>query len=377
MLVGIALFFMVLLALFFPKNKIVFLGIFIFMWILYGWSSENADYYIYMNRFNNFESLTMQTEPIFTFLMKFFNNLGFTYNQFLIFDSLIYIIIISIFVCKMTKYSNIVLALYMIFPFCFDIVMVRYSLGAAIVILGSRYLFSENKKDIFKYLICVLIGTLIHYSLILSIIFIIPKFIKRKNLIILVIIANFISLFFNKFIANIAFIFKNIKFLNIGNKVSIVLNFASSTYNSRTYTMYSLKMLILVIIALIVMYLIENYMKKFENTEKIVESVKFIQSVNVCILLLIPLLSFTADVFRLQITISLINYVFVGKYYDFEYQMIIEKKMNYTKGKITKAKVLITCCMLLYAISGLYLWILRTPNIHTVWLPFIRNNKIL
>ena len=52
----------------------------IFMWILFAFSYENADYYIHLRKFTQYQVLNSQTEWVYNKLMFVFNKLGLDYT---------------------------------------------------------------------------------------------------------------------------------------------------------------------------------------------------------------------------------------------------------------------------------------------------------
>ena len=360
------------IAFLFPKDKKVTVIILLAMWIMFGWSSNNADYEIYVNRYYNYENMTSQTEPLFSLLMKLFNYLNFSYEQFLIFISFIILNLIIIVLKKNTKHVNIVLFLYLIFPFCFDVVMLRYTLGTTIIISGIKYLLSDKKSDFWKYCIYVLIAALFHFSFIIMIVFGLVKFLNRKQIIRLLMITFLFSIIFSSLLDYAIPLLTNINFMNIGNKINIVLTFANQSYDSyRTFT-YIAKVLIINIFAFILINEIKKDTINRNNTE-ILTLVDTISNLNLLLLIILPLLIYSADIFRIQLTMYWINYLLVAKYFDSQKLYI----NNEFLGKVRKKSIKILMFAIIYAFVGLFLWILKTPNINSVWYPLFLKNKLI
>ena len=87
---GIAIIFIIMCLICKRNNKVAFIFGLVVLWILFGWSSRNADYSIYLDRFYNYDATISEiTEPLFTNLMKVFNVINFDYQTFLIIISLV------------------------------------------------------------------------------------------------------------------------------------------------------------------------------------------------------------------------------------------------------------------------------------------------
>ena len=119
----------------FQKNKtlsIVFCG---FMWLLMGWSYGNADYNIYLDRYNNSSSYKT-LEPFYTILQDIAKGAGLEYESFLIICSGICLLIRFYVIWQSTAFPNFVLSLYLLFPFVMDIVQIRFFYASTIVFWG-------------------------------------------------------------------------------------------------------------------------------------------------------------------------------------------------------------------------------------------------
>ena len=96
-----------------------------------------------------------------------------------------------------------------------------------------------------------------------------------------------------------------------------------------------------------------------------VKMIEFAMRLNIASLLVIPLIMFSADVFRFQLSISIVFYVAVANYLELK-----------RKFKPTRNNMLVLWCVVVYALLGLYMWVLNGPNIDTVWKPLFNNNVL-
>lgn len=349
----------------------------LFLWLLFAFSYGNADYNIHLRKYTQYQTLNSQTEWLYNKLMVIFNHLGLSYREFLIILSAFVLLIIFNFVRKHTKSAAWVLAMYMIYPFCMDVTMVRYTLAISIVYIGLNFLFEGKKWWVVKYCICVLIASMIHLSSIFCLLFMLPKFMDLKKLSKLMILlsigitafASFLTAFVDKLVG--------ISFLNIGTKLSIVLNASDMKYNFRSVMNYREKMLLLLICALVIYYILYQWMKRnsvFQNDEAKVE-VDFFKTalgMNVSILPLIGLLSFSADLFRIQLSLSIVNYVAFAQYFELRNKLQMPREIT----KVSKTTCVIVIGTIFVAIAGLYLWVLSSTNIVSVFRALFENNTL-
>lgn len=349
----------------------------LFLWLLFAFSYGNADYNIHLRKYTQYQTLNSQTEWLYNKLMAIFNHLGLSYREFLIVLSVFVLLIIFNFVRKHTKSAAWVLAMYMIYPFCMDVTMVRYTLAISIVYIGLNFLFEGKKWWVVKYCVCVLIASMIHLSSIFCLLFMLPKFMDLKKLSKLMILlsigitafASFPTAFVDKLVG--------ISFLNIGTKLSIVLNASDMKYNFRSVMNYREKMLLLLICALAIYYILYQWMKRnsvFQNDEAKVE-VDFFKTalgMNVSILPLIGLLSFSADLFRIQLSLSIVNYVAFAQYFELRNKLQMPREIT----KVSKTTCAIVIGTVFVAIAGLYLWVLSSTNIVSVFRALFENNTL-
>lgn len=346
-----------------------------FMWILFAFSFGNADYYIHLRKFTQYQDLDSQTEWLYNKLMIVFNKIGLDYRAFLILAAIFILGVWFAFAKKHTKNIAIVFSLCLIYPFCLDVTMVRYTLAIAVVYIGFNFLFEKKKYWIVKYCVCVLIATMIHLSAIFCLLFILPQIVDTRKLtkimIVIAIILTAMTGVLTLFIDNIT----SIKFLNIGTKLSIVLNASEMKYNFRSVMNYRLKMIVLLGSFLIVCYLIYRWIKRKKihlkpEVNNQINFLKIVIGMNICVLPLIGLLSFSADLFRIQLSLSLVNYVAFAQYFDI--REILGYKREITSLSVTSASVILGGIVL--ALAGLYLWVLSSQNINTVFRPLFESN---
>lgn len=188
-----------ILGIIFKKSKIVFYSLLIWMWILFGWNSNNADYNNYIFAYENAEYLLGINfyEVGYRWLVYISKIFGLSYQQFLILVSGIGLSLMSSSIKKYSKNPTFVLALYLFSTFFTNVVQVRSFIATAIIIYAIRYLVEGSKRGIIIYGLLTIIATTIHFSAFFYILFVFCKMINKKVLLIgalsITILSYFIS----------------------------------------------------------------------------------------------------------------------------------------------------------------------------------------
>lgn len=346
-----------------------------FLWLLFAFSYGNADYNIHLRKYTQYQTLNSQTEWLYNKIMMIFNHLGLSYREFLIVLSAFILLILFNFVRKHTRNTAWVLGMYMIYPFCMDVTMVRYTLAVSVVYIGLDFIFKGEKWWGAKYCVCVLIASMIHLSALFCLLFMLPKFIDLKKLFKLMILLSIGITAFAGLLTAFVDKLANISFLNIGTKLSIVLNASDMKYNFRSIMNYRMKMLLILACSLLIYYVLYRWMKRnrvIQNSETKAE-IHFFNlalGMNISILPLVGLLSFSADLFRIQLSLSLVNYVAFAQYFDLRDKMQMHREIT----KVSRTTCVLVVGTIFLAIVGLYLWVLSSTNIDSVFRALFENN---
>lgn len=215
---------------------------FIIMWILISFAKDVADYASYSSNYYAIgKGLRLDRfEILFTTLIVISNKLGFTYNHFIIILSTIELIIIFSFVIRYSNRPCMVLTLYFIFPFFYDIVQIRNALSYAIILFGIRYLENYSTTNLFKYLFTVLIASMIHSSAIFYLSYILVYHNSLKKIIRFVLIIFIIELMMIFFMPGLIF--------RILSVLSVDLSYLSNNIDISKMIQYSIVSLVLILI---------------------------------------------------------------------------------------------------------------------------------
>lgn len=351
-----------LLALIFRKNKKVTVILAIILILLFGWAGENADSSIYLWRYEGYDSDSLEsiTEPLFTFIMKAFNACECSFEAFKIILAIFVITSFAIIIAKFTDNINFALLLYFIYPFCMDVVQLRTTLALVFVYFGFLNYFSQKTKvkKIILYCIFVFIAGMIHYSMLVYFILIIPMLIKNNKIkegalwtILLV------EIIFVIVVGNSGQLNGN---STLTNKINFVLNSAQK-YNTKAVYKTTFEM----IISFVLFYVIADY--EYKKTKKDSENRIIIKSTidfNKYIMLVVPLLTYTVDLYRLQTGLLLLDYITFSYYFDI-------------KNKAQKDEAIFVILSMMLPALILYLLVLNNNNMYTVFLPLFENNTLL
>ena len=351
-----------ILALIFKKNKKITFILAIILILLFGWAGENADYLIYLTRYEGYDSDKTEeiTEPLFTFIMKIFNDMGCSFEVYKIILAIFVITSIILITSKFTDNINYVLLLYFIYPFCMDVVQLRTTLALVFLYFGFlNYFFQKSKvKKIILFCIFTFIAGMIHYSMLFYFILLIPMLIEDNKIkegtlwIILLIEIAFVVA-----IGNLGQLSGN---GTLVNKINFVLTGAQK-YNIHIVYLTTIRM----IISFTLFYFIANYI--YKNTKNESENKIIIKSTidfNKYIMFVVPLLGYTVDLYRLQTVLLLLDYITFSYYFD------ISERNPKEEGIFVILSVILP-------ILTLYLLVLNNNNINTVFFPLFENNTLL
>ena len=290
-----------LLGVFFKENKIYNFFIIIFMFILYGFNSYNADYIMYENKYYFFKSLSNVngTEILYKLSCYFGNKIGLNYQQFLIIIAGICIFLLYRFFKSNTKYKSACLGLYFIFPFFLDMVQIRQFLSICIVLNGLKFILKDDLlwKDYLKFSLFIIIASTFHTLSLIYIIFILLPFLNKQNDSFKIIVAT-VLIVMSLIFVNIE-PFENILLKIIGSE-KVTAYFIDGKYANKSLFMailYSFIQILPLIILLICKRNCNKYKEQYEN-----ESISYLNKIitlNILMLICVVFYFYTAEFSRL------------------------------------------------------------------------------
>lgn len=169
------------------KRNVFFLLLVLVVWILCCLNYNNIDYHNYVEAYNAYGNNDVyqsyyQMEKGFVILCKIFFSLGFSFFEFRIVFMTVYLIFLVKFIKRFSCDPRGVLILFMIYPFLTVYVQIRNAMAVGIVLYALKYLYEDRKRGNIKFIICVLLATLIHTTAIVYLLFVWANKISRKNI---------------------------------------------------------------------------------------------------------------------------------------------------------------------------------------------------
>lgn len=185
----------------FPKSKIISLGGFVLLWILWGWNSWNGDYESYEEIYYSIGSYGLDVST-FEKGYKFFNSiifgLGFEYQSFMIIYSFIILTIIYFFV-RQSTYSALFTLFYFII-FIMSYVFLRNYFADALFlhfVLLSYNLKNSKKRNVIISILLFTIAFFFHSTALLFFVFLLVYFEKLNTKRLLFLILALVILLFS------------------------------------------------------------------------------------------------------------------------------------------------------------------------------------
>lgn len=155
------------------KSKLITYLFLLYFWVLMGLNTNTPDYNTYEMYFLNPSSFNVEWG--FGLLCDLLRNAGFTYLQFRMLYAAIYSSLAVLTAKRLSTNENYVLAMFLLWPFVPFVSGIRFALAAMIVCFGIPFLLPGHKRGTIKYILCVVIASLIHTSALFYLVFIFAK----------------------------------------------------------------------------------------------------------------------------------------------------------------------------------------------------------
>ncbi|PLS24547.1 EpsG family protein [Bifidobacterium imperatoris] len=346
------------------NNKILFVIALLWLWLLMAFSDGNADAIINEGRYYNYSNTVGITEPGYYLLMQTFMRMGVSFALYKQIIAAIEIILIGSTIFKLSSSPNVVLALYALYPFCLDVVQMRFTLALSIVIFAIRYLFPDNTtksmitRDVI-FVILIVAASMFHFVAIFYLLLLIGKHLSMKATVTFVAMVNIIGFaLFNPYSLLII-----AKYVGIESKVVAYLNRPTSG-----------KVLILTLLSIVI------YIVTFTITYAF--SIRFIRlqrisdrdfvgiKSNIISLCIIPFLVVAPDFLRILTGLSILNYITISNH-------LSSHRVNLRNFSFSPNNVLLIILLYITAFANLYKLVLGNANYYTVFLPLFFSNTLI
>lgn len=153
------------------RSLVVTTCILIIMWVLMGLNTMNADFmqYKYLYDYKLLDASGVNSGYLAAEHLSW--ALGLDFLQFRMLFAAIGLILIASFVRRYSSCPNVVLALYLLLPFLYDVVQFKFFMAASVAIFSMRFLIDRTKLYGLKYAIGIAISSLIHPAALLFCVF--------------------------------------------------------------------------------------------------------------------------------------------------------------------------------------------------------------
>lgn len=148
------------------KSKLLSILFLIFLWILFGFNTKTNDsenYKFFYEALSN-TNYIFGLEPGFALFMRITNKLNLDYTQFLCIYSFIGLCFFWNYVRRYSKYTPMVVVLYAVFPFFFQIIQIRFFMSSMISLWAFHFLIDKRKHYIYNFIIFIIIAATFHIS---------------------------------------------------------------------------------------------------------------------------------------------------------------------------------------------------------------------
>ena len=349
----------ILLGLFNKKSKIILAYSVFCAWVLSAFASGNADSLIYENRYYYYDQFVGQTEPGFQWLMSIFNSFHIDYQLYRMAIIALELAFLVYFLSRITKNAAYALSIYLIFPFCMDVVQMRFALATSISLFGLTLLCKATgeedctKKRYFTmgYIAIIIIASFFHS---VALLYLVLVFSLGNSSIKTSLLAVFISIFL-AILYNIGIFTTIAELAGVGYKFE---NLRFYTTSAQLQTM--LRVGITCGFNLLSCWFVQHHMKKDSIT------VDFVVRINLLMLCTIPLVPISADFYRPQLGLSLATIGLLSSQLD-----------TLPRGRFSSNNFILTILLTAGAFYGLYSLVISNANFDTVLIPLFRNNTLL
>ncbi|HFI0466393.1 TPA: EpsG family protein [Streptococcus suis] len=256
------------------------------------------------NYFWLYQGLIGGVETGYSFLMDLFRSHQFTFLQFRATILIVSYVLIWLVLVKIKANKNLVLALYFVFPYNFDVIQFRNFFAAALFLYGFTDFMLDNKNGTIKFAITTWISSLFHsISYIYFILLLAHKKITNFKFMRQLFVAIFVSLLL------VSVLFRS-QLLGLFSSIFIGFNREKATYylNEGTRNGF-LVFWFFEIVFLYISYSLHNQNKKFnflsEFDSKVVEKIFWI---NLILTFLFPITMINFNFSRIFRNILIINY---------------------------------------------------------------------
>ena len=192
--------FFIILSLYDKTDVWLFRVSLILLTIMFAFTYNNADYDNYLIEYIRSEKMDWRdSEPVWILLMHIFSKLQLPFSVFRAAIFMCAIALINSTISKICNQINFLLLLYFIYPFIIDVTQIRNFFAMSILVFALKYLAAKSRTSIIKFILCIIIATMIHNIFIVYLILIPVKlFSFRKAVLIFIVAFTVMIVLFNR-----------------------------------------------------------------------------------------------------------------------------------------------------------------------------------
>lgn len=344
---------LLILGIIFRNNKYLFVIQLCFIAFIIGGAGDSlADYPVYFNKFTNVSSNRQSNEWFFNLFLVTCKSTGMSYYGFRIVVGILYSVVVGFVSIKMSKNNFcFVVSMLMIYPFCIDSVQLRQTLAMLFGILAFERLFNRTRKlDIFLALIFLILAGGMHASTYLYLLLVPIFFIRNRNKFVLYCIISVIVLFVitsNSF-EDIAEVFVSADKAELLEEKAIGAQFK-----------YYILLIVISLLPII------PYLNDVNKKRNISSGSLILVKMNIAMIVIcIPLMMYKGSFYRIQQVLLIFNYAAVSNYLV----------ANYDKSEINISNFKYSIHSIVVSFVSLYMLVLSSPNLYTVFWPLFNDN---
>ncbi|MSS10116.1 EpsG family protein [Clostridium sp. WB02_MRS01] len=291
----------------FGKSKYFSYFLFMFLLVLLAGSYGTYDTMIFYNRYIQYEKFSSFTEPLFTIVVRLFNQWGFSCQQFMLVLSFTELCGLFWFLNKYCKNHTVFFSLFIIFPMLSMFVQLRFLMGFIIVLCGSFPALIERRRLWqLRYIFWLVIAYLFHSSSIVYIVFLLAAYLdlKKTGIVSVIFIAIFSSAGYIQVIISYVSRFYNIQ------KLESILTATTGTSGQLGRCLLSIAMSIgmFIILWFIKKHILGNYDEDADNG-----MLDLMLKVDLLSLVFVPMIIFfSSGFYRIPQSLLVLNYITIS-----------------------------------------------------------------
>lgn len=352
-----------------PKSRKLFYSMLVFLWFVAAFCTDHADYKTYLLRYNIYLSLSSMTETGFNLIMYLFHKMSFDFQGFLCVSYAFTIGTVGWFIKKYSPNCALCMALYSIFPFCIDAVQLRNTIAFCVCLIGMNYLMNYNDRSKGRktvvYIIAVIVASFIHFSSIAFLIILISYYFDVMKTCVITGIATIFLMFFGNadLLNKIATLFVSTE------KVDSVLG-RIMRYDVHNIHAIQFAMLVTTIIIFPIFYITYRNNKleiKYGSSSRFAihtrETMNFSVKTQIVSLVILPIVYFALDVYRVHRYILILGYIGISLY------GVTNSRHRFVNQKAYNMFLVLSAWVIFY------LQIYRLNNFESTFLALFTNNK--